>query len=100
MTLKVNGFASCSKGKLLQSARRGGVEEGENLERYFINLFTKEGIGGFWEDKSDITFNGKHSWKKYKLMSHQKGVKGLTFLKSLSVYMILRTISSITVLER
>lgn len=47
----------------------------EQLERHFTNLFTKEEIDGFWEDDGDITFNGKHSWKQYKLMSHQKGGK-------------------------
>lgn len=47
----------------------------EQLERYFTNLFTKEEIDGFWESDSDITFNGKHSWKQHKLMSHQEGDK-------------------------
>lgn len=47
----------------------------EQVERYFVNLFTKDGIDGFWEDNSDITFNGKHLWKQYKLMSQQKGGK-------------------------
>lgn len=47
----------------------------EQIERYFSNLFTKEEIGGFWEDDSDITFNGKHPWKQYKLMSYEKGGK-------------------------
>lgn len=47
----------------------------EQIERYFSNLFTKEEVGGFWEDDSDITFNGKHPWKQYKLMSYEKGGK-------------------------
>jgi len=44
----------------------------EQIERYFSSLFSKEEIDGFWEDDSDITFNGKHAWKQYRLMSQQK----------------------------
>ena len=44
----------------------------EQAERYFTSLFTKEEIDGFWEDDGDITFNGKHQWKQYNLMSQQE----------------------------
>jgi len=47
----------------------------EQIERYFTNLFTEEEVDNFWEDDGDITFNGKHTWKQYKLMSRQKGGK-------------------------
>lgn len=43
----------------------------EQIKRYFTSIFTKEEIDSFWEDDSDITFNGKHQWKQYKLMSQQ-----------------------------
>jgi hypothetical protein len=59
----------------------------EQVERYFTSLFTKEELDGFWEDDSDVTFNGKHAWKQYKLISRQKGgrekVKPFRVLKHL-----------------
>lgn len=62
----------------------------EQVERYFTSLFTKEEIDGFWEDDSDITFNGKHSWKQYKLMSQQKGGK-----KRVNLFKVLRRLYDI-----
>lgn len=47
----------------------------EQVEKYFSNLFTKEEIDRFWEDDTDITFNGKHPWKIYRLMSYQERTK-------------------------
>lgn len=43
----------------------------KQLEQYFKFLFSEQELTNFWQDDTDITFNGKHQWKTYRLMSKQ-----------------------------
>jgi len=43
----------------------------EKIKRYFKSLFTENEIIGFWLDDTDITFNGRTPWKRYRLISQQ-----------------------------
>lgn len=47
----------------------------EQIEKYFSDLFTTDEIDHFWEDDTDVTFNGKHQWNIYRQMSHQERTK-------------------------
>ena len=47
----------------------------KKLVKYFNLLFSEQELINFWEDDSDITFNGKHQWKTYRLMSKQAATK-------------------------
>lgn len=44
----------------------------DKIKRYFKSIFTDEEIKNFWQDDTDITFNGKWIWKQYRLMSQYK----------------------------
>lgn len=44
----------------------------DKIRRYFKSIFTDEEINNFWQDDTDITFNGKWIWKQYRLMSQYK----------------------------
>jgi len=47
----------------------------EQVEKYLSKLFTKLERDLFWEDDTDVTFNGRHIWKIYRQMSHQPRTK-------------------------
>ncbi len=61
----------------------------KQLERYFNFLFSEQELVNFWEDDSDITFNGKHQWKTYRLMSKQTTTKDKVHVLSIMKKMYL-----------